>query len=145
MIFALTLSRILGLLRDTVMAAQFGIDFSTDAYRIAVTIPDTIFFLIAGGGLSSAFIPVFSELLYTDREREAWDVFSVVTTISALMVSALIAVAWVFAPQIAGFMAAGKTHLLPNGQKVPLTQHDLDQIIQMSRIMLPAQFAFMVG
>lgn len=142
---SLLLSRLLGLLRDTVMARQFGIQFDTDSYRLAVTIPDTIFFLIAGGGLSSAFIPVFSELLHTDRERDAWRVFSVVTTICSVLVSLLIAVAWIFAPQIAAFMAAGKTHTLANGVRVPLNGHDLDQIVLMSRIMLPAQFAFMVG
>src|SRR5690349_9090080 len=107
MMASLLLSRILGLLRDTVMAAQFGVSFDTDAYRLAVTIPDTIFFLIAGGGLSSAFIPVFSDFLHKDREKEAWKVFSVVTTLSAIMVSVLISIAWVFAPQIAAFMADG--------------------------------------
>lgn len=145
MMASLLLSRLLGLLRDTVMAAKFGIQFDTDSYRLAVTIPDTIFFLIAGGGLSSAFIPVFSEFLHKDRERDAWRVFSVVTTLSAIMVSALIGIAWIFAPSIAAFMAAGKTHTLANGSKIPLTPHDLDQIVTMSRIMLPAQFAFMVG
>ena len=48
MVASLFLSRLLGLLRDTVMAKQFGIQFDTDCYRLAVTIPDTIFFLIAG-------------------------------------------------------------------------------------------------
>ncbi len=145
MMASLLVSRLLGLLRDTVMAAKFGIQFDTDSYRLAVTIPDTIFFLIAGGGLSSAFIPVFSEYLHKDDEDGAWRVFSVVTTLSALMVSALIIVAWIFAPNIAMFMAAGKTHTLASGMKVPLSAHDIDQIVLMSRIMLPAQFAFMVG
>ncbi len=141
MMASLLLSRLLGLLRDTVMAHQFGIQFDTDSYRLAVTVPDTIFFLIAGGGLSSAFIPIFSEFLHKDKEKDAWRVFSVVTTLSAIMVSVLIAVAWILAPQIAQFMAAGKHHA--NGSS--LTAHDLDQIVLMSRIMLPAQFAFMVG
>jgi len=141
MMASLLLSRILGLLRDTFMARQFGIGFDTDAYRIAVTIPDTIFFLIAGGGLSSAFIPIFSEFLHTDRERDAWKVFSVVTTLCALLVTVLIAVAWIFAPQIAAFMSAGKTH----ADGTPLNAHDMQQIVLMSRIMLPAQFAFLVG
>lgn len=145
MVASLFLSRVLGLLRDTVMAKQFGIGLDTDAYRLAVTIPDTIFFLIAGGGLSSAFIPVFSELLHKDREKDAWRVFSVVTTLSAILVSVLIAVAWVFAPQIAAFMAAGKTVELANGQHVPIGPETTDKIVLMSRIMLPAQFAFMVG
>ncbi len=142
---ALLLSRVLGLLRDTAMARNFGIQFDADCYRIAVTVPDMIFFLIAGGGLSSAFIPIFSEFLHKDREDDAWRVFSVVTTLSTIMVTALIAVAWGFAPQIASFMAAGKTHTSSTGQLVPLSHADLDKIVLMSRIMLPAQLAFMVG
>jgi len=145
MVGSLLLSRLLGLLRDTVMARQFGITLDTDSYRLAVTIPDTIFFLIAGGGLSSAFIPIFSEFLHTNRVRDAWRVFSVVTTVCATAVAALIGIAWVYAPQIAGFMAAGKTHVMPNGAVVPFGPQDLDRIVVMSRIMLPAQFAFMVG
>ena len=145
MMASLMLSRILGLLRDTVMARQFGITIDTDSYRLAVTVPDTIFFLIAGGGLSSAFIPIFSEYLHTDREKDAWKVFSVVTTLSAIGVSILIAVAWIFAPQIAGFMAAGKVFEGPNGVKVPFGPHEIQNVVDMSRIMLPAQFAFMVG
>ncbi|HTQ11854.1 MAG TPA: lipid II flippase MurJ, partial [Fimbriimonadaceae bacterium] len=142
---SLLLSRLLGLLRDTVMARQFGINLDTDCYRLAVTIPDTIFFLIAGGGLSSAFIPIFSEFIHTNRVRDAWRVFSVVTTVCATGVAVLIGVAWAYAPQIAAFMAAGKTHVMPTGGTGPFTAQDLDKIVTMSRIMLPAQFAFMVG
>src|SRR5205085_8194152 len=71
---ALLLSRVLGLLRDTVIAGKFGLMADNDSYRIATQIPDLIFMLIAGGGLSSAFIPVFSEFWYTDRRKEAWRV-----------------------------------------------------------------------
>jgi putative peptidoglycan lipid II flippase len=145
MMASLALSRLLGLLRDTVMAGQFGITIDTDSYRLAVAVPDMIFFLIAGGGLSSAFIPVFSEFLHTDRERDAWKVFSVVTTLSAIAVSVLIAIAWVFAPQIAGFMAAGKTFQAQNGQIIPFGPREIENVVLMSRIMLPAQFSFMVG
>lgn len=133
MVASLLLSRILGLVRDTVMVSQFGIGLDTDAYRIAVQIPDTIFMLIAGGGLSSAFIPVFSGLLHTDREDEAWDVFSVVATVCAVIAVLLVIVAWIFAPQIVHFFQGKKPDSV-----VP-------QAVLMSRIMLPAQIAFLVG
>ena len=144
MVASLLASRILGLLRDTVMASKFGIQLDTDSYRLAVAIPDTIFMLIAGGGLSSAFIPIFSEFIYTEREEDAWKVFSVVTTICALAVSGLIVIAWILAPQIASFMCAGKTTEILG---IPL---EVDKIIapsvtQLGRILLPAQFAFLIG
>ncbi|HLJ56813.1 MAG TPA: lipid II flippase MurJ, partial [Chthonomonadaceae bacterium] len=57
------LSRLLGLVRVSVIAHQFGQGYSTDIYNAAFTIPDVIFYLIAGGALSSSFIPVFTEYI----------------------------------------------------------------------------------
>ncbi len=115
------------------MAAKFGQTGLTDAYVLAFQIPDLLFFLIAGGALSSAFIPVFSEYLHTDREIEAWKIFSVVTTVMVALVTALIIGAWIFAEPLAHLTAAGKPESM-----VPLIAH-------MSRIVLPAQLAFFVG
>lgn len=142
---AMFMSRLLGLLRDTVMASQFGIGIDTDAYRIAVTIPDTIFFLVAGGGLSTAFMPIFTEFFHTDKKEDAWRVFSAVTTLTAVFVTILIGLAWAFAVPIAEFMSAGKTIKLAGGGVRPIGPDEIRMIVHMSRIMLPAQFAFMVG
>lgn len=136
---ALTLSRLLGMLRDTVMADRFGLQLDSDSWNLASTIPDMIFMLIAGGGLSSAFIPVFSEFLYTDREEDAWKVFSVVTTLCMIVVTVLVGLAWFLAPEIAAFMSDGKPKFLPNGTLF------VDQVTHLGRIMLPAQFAFLIG
>lgn len=144
MMFSLFLSRVLGMLRDSVMFAHFPAGLATDAYGIAFTIPDLLFMLIAGGGLSSAFIPVFSEYIHTDREDDAWNVFSVVTTVSSAVVIGLITIAWFCAPLIAGYVSSGKMHLV-NGVSVPVGPEFVDQVAAMSRIMLPAQFAFLIG
>src|SRR5689334_6852179 len=57
------LSRVLGLVRDRVIAHQFGQGTQTDIYNAAFTIPDLINNVIAGGALASAFIPVFTEYM----------------------------------------------------------------------------------
>lgn len=134
------LSRILGMLRNTVMAALFGTAIQTEAYNIAVTIPDLLFMLVAGGGLSSAFIPVFSELLHQRREKEAWKFFSVVVTVCSIAVMFLIAGAWFAAPWVAHRIAADKMMdgVLVGPQMEP-------HIVEIGRILLPAQFAFLVG
>jgi putative peptidoglycan lipid II flippase len=129
------------MLRDTAMLAAFGVSIQTDAYRLAITIPDTLFMLVAGGGLSSAFIPVFSELLHTKREREAWKLFSVVITVCSLAVTALIAVAWFLAPWIAYLMTRNKTNKA--GENISALLHP--HVVEMGRILLPAQFAFLIG
>jgi putative peptidoglycan lipid II flippase len=133
MVACVFLSRVLGLLRDTVLAYRFGIGLDADSFRIAAVLPDFIFLLIAAGGLSSAFIPVFSDFLHTDREKDAWSVFSVVVTYVAVLSTVLITVVWLAAPQIVTFFASGKDPRV------------IGPAIAMSRIMLPAQFAFMVG
>jgi len=141
MMTSLFLSRVLGMLRNTVMTTVFGVSLLTDSYQLAVTIPDTLFMLVAGGGLSSAFIPVFSELLHTKREREAWKFFSVVVTVCSLAVTALIGVAWVLAPWIAHLMAADKV----DANKVNISAQMEPHLVYMGRVLLPAQFAFLIG
>jgi len=130
---SLALSRVLGILRDTAMTAKFGIGPHTDAYRLAFAIPDLIFFLVAGGALSTAFIPIFSSFIHTEREDDAWELFNVVVTVMSIAVIAMIGLAWIFAPWLIEHFAAGKPHEL-----FPL-------IVRMARIVLPAQYAFFIG
>lgn len=133
MMISLLLSRVLGIVREMVMNWRFGQTPETDAYRLSFQIPDLMFFLVAGGALSSAFIPVFSEYLHTNRERDAWRVFSAVTTLMSLIVGGFIVVAWIFAVPLARMVAPG----VPESS-IPL-------IATMSRVILPAQFAFFIG
>ncbi len=128
------LSRVLGLVRDSIITYKFGADDITAAYYQSFKIPDLLFFLIAGGALSSAFIPVFSEYLHTKREKEAWHIFSVVTTFMSILVIGFIVVSWIFADPISRYAIAPGT----DPQFIPY-------IVDMSRIVLPAQYAFFIG
>ena len=67
----MTISRLLGFVRDISVSSTFGISWQADAYAAAFTIPDLIYFALVGGGLSSAFIPVFSSYLATEREKDS--------------------------------------------------------------------------
>lgn len=140
---SLLLSRVLGLLRDVVVATLFGISLETDCLNIALVIPDTLFMLIAGGGLSSAFIPVFSEFIHTDREKEAWDLFSVVVTVCSIIVLGLISLAWIFASPIASFFAEDKKAMI-HGQNVDFSAL-APRVTEIARILVPAQYAFLIG
>src|SRR5689334_18191655 len=77
MLAAIFASRILGLLRDVVVSKYFGAGLFTDAYKAAFTLPDLFYYVIAGGALSSAFIPVFTEYVTKGEEEEAWKVYSI--------------------------------------------------------------------
>lgn len=132
MVVSLLLSRVLGTVRDVVIAAMFGQNLTTDAYRIAFQVPDLIFFLVAGGALSSAFIPVFSEYYHTDRQKEAWHVFGAVTTIMTVAIGGLVLMAWFAAPWLSAIVAGGRQEVVP-------------LVTLMSRIILPGQIAFFIG
>src|SRR5690349_4403520 len=69
---AFIISRLLGLFRDQVIAAHFGTSDALDTYIAAFRVPDTLFLLIIGGAVGSAFIPVFSGLLEQQKTAAAW-------------------------------------------------------------------------
>ena len=69
---AYVVSRVLGLLREVLIARQFGTSPNYDAYVAAFKIPDLLFLVVMSGAFGSAFIPVFGGFLGRgDRER-AW-------------------------------------------------------------------------
>jgi putative peptidoglycan lipid II flippase len=80
-------SRLLGLVRETIIANQFGTDPVLDAYRASFGIIDLIYIVIAGGALGSAFIPVFSGFLAKNQPDDAWRLASGVLNIALLGLS----------------------------------------------------------
>jgi len=70
------LSRIAGLIREIVAAAYFGTTGAASAFTLAFQIPNLIRALVADAALSSAFVPVFSELLEHKKRREAFQLAS---------------------------------------------------------------------
>jgi len=133
MMVAIFVSRVLGQLRDTAIAAWFGQNAYTDVYRAAFSIPDLLFFLIAGGALSSSFVPVFTEYLTRGQEEEAWKVFSVVATFMTLVVTGFVLVGEIFARQLVPLIAPG------------FQPWQLDMTAALTRIVLPAQICFFLG
>ena len=71
-------SKLTGLIRDSVIARQFGATGTTDAYVVAGTIPTLVFSVITGA-LSVAVIPVFTGYLAAGEEAKGWRVFAGVT------------------------------------------------------------------
>src|SRR5687768_4557519 len=69
-------SALLGLLRERLLLANFGLGPTLDAYYIAFSIPDFIFYLLISGALSVTFIPVISEQLVKGDKKAAWDLSS---------------------------------------------------------------------
>ena len=84
---AFSVSRLLGLVRQMVFALYFGTSPEADAYVAAVKIPDTLFLVVAGGALGSAFIPLFTQRLARDDREAAWALASsVINLLIAVLV-----------------------------------------------------------
>ncbi|HEV7235225.1 MAG TPA: murein biosynthesis integral membrane protein MurJ, partial [Ktedonobacteraceae bacterium] len=98
---AFIVSRVFGLLRTSLFAFVFGTGAISDAYLQAFVIPDLIFNIVAGGALSSAFIPVFTKYMLGDRdEKEAWHIASAALNLAIAIMVVLALIAIIFTPQI---------------------------------------------
>jgi len=103
---ALVIGQVIGLVRSILVARAFGAGPELDAFFAANRVPDTIFALLAGGALSSAFIPTFTAFLSKDDKRSAWRLASAVANLLVLILTLLAGLAAIFAPQIVRYALA---------------------------------------
>ncbi|MCD5416809.1 murein biosynthesis integral membrane protein MurJ, partial [Candidatus Bipolaricaulota bacterium] len=75
MIIGTLLSRVLGFVREMVIAHMFGATAETDAFLIAFIIPGVFAGLVASA-ITVAFIPVFTEYRLKQGEEDAWQIAS---------------------------------------------------------------------
>lgn len=87
-----------GLVRNMVIAAQFGIGADLDAYYAAFKLPDLLFTIVAGGALATAFIPVFADFLADENRAGAWRLASAITNIVFIVVTVAAVIAAILAP-----------------------------------------------
>ena len=128
------LSRVLGVLRESVIAAVGGANTPVDAYKTAFVLPEILNHVLATGFLSITFIPIFSRYLANDDEAGGWRVFSIILCVFGVILAILIAAALGFTPEL--------LHLLAPGKKDPLF---ISMAVGMTRIVLPAQLFFFAG
>jgi putative peptidoglycan lipid II flippase len=75
------IDKIAALARQFLVARHFGVDPVLDAFNAANNLPDTLFAVIAGGGLAMAFIPYLTATLNRDGRAAAWRLFSLVANL----------------------------------------------------------------
>lgn len=126
------LSRILGMLREIVLADLVGANAAGDAYRVAFIIPDFLNYLLAGGYMAITFIPILSRYFANDDEAGAWRAFSAVARPAGLAMLALVIIGMLVAePVINGLTSLGPA--------------EVKEAARLTRIILPAQFFFVIG
>ncbi|HWJ31421.1 MAG TPA: murein biosynthesis integral membrane protein MurJ [Gaiellaceae bacterium] len=94
------ISRVLGLIREVVAKNYFGVRGPVNAFEIAFLVPNTVRALVADAALSSAFVPVFSDLLEKGERKRAWRVASSLFWLTLLGLGGLTALFIVVAPWI---------------------------------------------
>lgn len=98
--FAFILSNLMGLVRQILVSRTFGTSQSLDAFYAAVTFPDILFSLLAGGALASAFVPTFTEYVANEKRDDAWRLASSVINIVIIILSLASGLAALFAPAL---------------------------------------------
>ncbi|MBT7736072.1 murein biosynthesis integral membrane protein MurJ, partial [Candidatus Peregrinibacteria bacterium] len=122
----------IGLIRDRVIAVNFGTTSATDTYNASFIIPDLLFNLFIAGALTAAFLPIFTEYLVKDK-KEGHEVAHTMLTTATLLIAVLSAIAFIFIPHIIPF-------LFPEA-----TMEMQQNIITMTRLMLPSAILFAIS
>jgi putative peptidoglycan lipid II flippase len=81
------LSSVLGLIRDRQLNGLYYTSYPTgiDAYTVAFTIPDFMFFILVSGALSVTFIPVFNQRLASGNKQSAWELSTSLVNLMAIV------------------------------------------------------------
>ena len=120
-------SRVLGVVREQVLAALFGAGSAMDAYNVAYRVPNLVRDLFAEGAMSSAFVPTFTRHLATAGKESAWRLANYVINALIVITGVLVVLGIVFAEPIVDAFA-GAYRAVPG--KLELT-------VLLTRIMLP--------
>lgn len=123
----------LGLLRDRLLAARFGLGGVLDAYFAAFSIPDLIFFLLVTGALGVTFIPILSERIASNNRASAWELSSSVINFLAIITLIASILLFVLADPLMWLVAP----------KFDTARHDL--AVNLTRILAINPFLFSVS
>jgi putative peptidoglycan lipid II flippase len=134
MMGSIFLSRFFGFFRLMVIAYVGGRSADVDAYQVAFVIPEILNHIVASGFLSITFIPIFSRYLAEDREDEGWKVFSIISCGFGSLLLVFIACSVFFTPELVAIIARGRPDTVFR-----------ENVITMTRIIIPAQFFFFMG
>lgn len=130
---AFVLSNLTGLIRQILVANAFGTSDAMEAFNAANRISETLFNLVAGGALGSAFIPTFTSLLAKEKRLKAWRLASSIFNLILIITILLAGLAAVFAPQLIRYVIA--PGFVNNPAKEALA-------ISLTRLMLPSAVLF---
>jgi putative peptidoglycan lipid II flippase len=129
------LSQILGLIRQRLLVGIFGPTDTLGIYFYASQLPDTLFQLTIAAALTTAFIPVFSDYLAKNKDREAHRMASTLLVLGLGIFTVLSFFMAIFAPQLLQVFNQGG-HFSPE---------QMTLMANLMRIILIGQLLFILG
>src|SRR5437879_8253591 len=106
---ATLLSRLLGFVRDMIVALVFGAGPTTDAFFVAFRIPNMLRRLLAEGALSTAIVPIFTDYLMNRSRAEVTRLLRAVFAATLIALMAVTVAGMASAPWLLGVIAPGFT------------------------------------
>jgi putative peptidoglycan lipid II flippase len=143
-------SRLLGIVREMVMARLFGASATSamDAFNVAFRIPNLVRDLFAEGAMTAAFVPTFTRTLHARGREAAWRLGNLVINALLVVTAVLVVIGIVFAAPLTNAIASG--HMVEGilefigvarQAAVPLgftaVQGKLELTTQLTQIMMP--------
>ncbi len=126
-------SQVLGLVRQRLLVSIFGASDTLGVYLASSKLPDFLFQLIIAGALSSAFIPIFSDYLGKNKEKEAHFLGSTLLTVSLIIFCGLSVFLFIFAEQASSLIAPG------------FSQQQIVLMASLMRIIVFGEILFIIG
>lgn len=126
------LAKIIALLREKLIAHNFGASELSDIYYSAFRLPDLIFNTLVLGALTSAFIPVFQRVWNKDK-KEGLDLSNSLLNLFLLVITILVLIFFIFTPQIMPYITPG------------FSAWQLESVVSLTRVMLLSLLFFVVS
>lgn len=123
---ALVVSRLTGFIRQTLVPSVIGSNELGDAYDFAFKITDLMFYLLVGGSIAAALIPVLTGYIAKKEEKDGWTAVSTFVNTMFLAMLTLVVLGIIFAPQIVPLLALG------------FSETQISLIVDLTRILLPS-------
>lgn len=137
LVLSILLSRVLGLIRYRLLAAEFGNQIVVlDSFLAAAQVPEIIFEVLIFSAITVAFIPVFSSLLAKNQAEKAWKLARNLVTIGLAFFLILAIILFLVASKIAFLVAPGLVSENPEIANL---------IGNLIRVMVVAQLFFFLG
>jgi len=131
--FATVISRVLGFVRDILIANFFGTARYAQAFVVAFRIPNMLRDLIGEGATNAALVPVLSEYSQTKKKQEFWHLANVLLNVVLIVLAGLTLLGVAFTPMIVRLIAPG---FISDPEKLRIT-------IYLTRFMFP--YVLLVG